>query len=147
MLTCIYVRNKNRKEFINACINIFMRKLKLQNSRWNLIVLSTKNLKGEQNSSGMVYQGEENTLVMELDSSLDGDGLIDTISHEMIHVKQIATGLLQEKKGKTYWRGKLVDRKKVKYWDQPWEKNAWMNQAILANSIYRLMPIKRKKSK
>jgi hypothetical protein len=95
----------------------------------------------------MVYQGEENTLIMEVDSSLDGDGLIDTISHEMIHVKQIATGLLRETKGKTYWRGKLVDRKRVKYWDQPWEKNAWRNQAILANSIYSLVPIKRKNRK
>jgi hypothetical protein len=132
----VYVRSKAKKEFVEACVEFFIRSLKLKKSSWNLIVLSTNKMKEKLNASGAVYLGDEKTLVMELDSRLNGNQLIDTISHEMIHVKQYATGMLREENGNTYWRGKIVNRSKVLYWDHPWERNAWKNQTILSNMLY-----------
>jgi len=147
MITCIYMRNGARKEFINSCINLYINILKLQKSSWGLIVLSKPGLIKKAKAHGVVYQGEEKTIVMEIDPKIAPNMLVDTLAHEMIHVKQIASGKLREKNGKTYWQGKVVNRKKVSYWDQPWEINAWKGQSLLANEVHKLILQKRKKKK
>ena len=56
--------------------------------------------------------------------------LLETVAHEMVHVKQYARGELFEsigKHGKHRWQGEwLSDRSKhvTEYWDQPWEIEA-----------------------
>jgi hypothetical protein len=53
-----------------------------------------------------------------------------TLAHEMVHVKQIAKGVLKSYNGVSYWRGKRVG-KKVKYLYQPWEVEAFSKQELL----------------
>ena len=51
--------------------------------------------------------------------------VLETICHEMVHVKQYARGELYESsaQGKHRWQGKWLD-KDPNYWDQPWEIEA-----------------------
>ena len=56
--------------------------------------------------------------------------LLETVAHEMVHVKQYARGELYETvpfAGRHRWHGKwLSDKSKhvINYWDQPWEIEA-----------------------
>jgi len=47
--------------------------------------------------------------------------LLETVAHEMVHVKQFARGELTEKQA---WMGKTYDINKTEYWDLPWEIEA-----------------------
>lgn len=50
---------------------------------------------------------------------------LETIAHEMVHVKQFARGELYEstRQGKHRWQGYWIDRD-PDYWDRPWEIEA-----------------------
>jgi hypothetical protein len=53
--------------------------------------------------------------------------LLNSLAHELVHVKQWAKGEYYElvSKPKVYkFNGKLVDTQKVDYWDTPWEIEA-----------------------
>ena len=47
--------------------------------------------------------------------------LLETVAHEMVHVKQFARGELNEKPA---WLGKTYNINKTEYWDLPWEIEA-----------------------
>lgn len=50
---------------------------------------------------------------------------LETVAHEMVHVKQFARGELYEssRMGKHRWQGEWLS-KEPDYWDQPWEIEA-----------------------
>ena len=51
--------------------------------------------------------------------------LLETVAHEMVHVKQFARGELYEstRRSKHRWQGEWLN-KEPDYWDQPWEIEA-----------------------
>jgi len=56
------------------------------------------------------------------------DSMIKTLAHEMVHVKQYATGELRDYVRSTSlnrWRGEMIDDEKINYWDRPWEVEAF----------------------
>lgn len=54
-----------------------------------------------------------------------------TLAHEMVHVRQMAKGILVPKaNGVNMWRGKRYG-KKTKYLDMPWEVDAFARQEIV----------------
>lgn len=54
-----------------------------------------------------------------------------TLAHEMVHVKQLAKGTLQNKaNGVNIWAGKRYG-KKTPYLDMPWEIEAFSRQEII----------------
>jgi hypothetical protein len=54
-----------------------------------------------------------------------------TLAHEMVHVYQLAKGILKPKNnGVNIWAGKKYG-KKTKYLDMPWEIQAFQRQEIL----------------
>lgn len=53
-----------------------------------------------------------------------------TLAHEMVHVRQLARGLLRMHRGRRYWRGKLVSSR-VPYLDTPWERDAFACQELI----------------
>ena len=68
---------------------------------------------------------------MELDSDLSLKRLINILAHEMVHVKQFATGeLIDNPSGKTVkWQGKrMTMRDDDGYWTLPWEIEAYGRQ-------------------
>jgi hypothetical protein len=48
----------------------------------------------------------------------------------MVHVRQMALGILRVVDGKNYWKGKRYT-KRTKYLDQPWEQDAFARQEII----------------
>jgi len=51
---------------------------------------------------------------------------LTTLAHEMVHLKQYATGELKEKNLTLYrWQGKMVKTKGIDYYDLPWEIDAY----------------------
>ena len=70
------------------------------------------------------YDDEDciSTILMEVDIKQDRDELINTLAHEMVHVKQYITGELSE--DLDVWKGKKINSDDIDYDDQPWEIEA-----------------------
>ena len=69
--------------------------------------------------------------VMEIDAGLSLERTLEMLAHEMVHVKQFATGeLVDSSSGKTVkWQGKRVSvRDDEGYWTLPWEIEAYGRQ-------------------
>ena len=62
---------------------------------------------------------------IEINKTLKLRRLLETVAHEMVHVKQFARGELYEstRLSKHRWQGKWVN-KDPEYWDRPWEIEA-----------------------
>jgi hypothetical protein len=62
---------------------------------------------------------------LEIHSGMKLRTMLETVCHEMVHVKQYARGELyeSERQSKHRWQGKWIDRD-PDYWDRPWEIEA-----------------------
>ena len=56
--------------------------------------------------------------------------LSTTLAHEMVHVRQMAKGILKVTPKGIFWRGKKYS-KSTHYLDQPWERDAFQRQEIV----------------
>jgi len=56
--------------------------------------------------------------------------VLRTLAHEMVHVRQMAKGILKSVAKGQIWNGKLFT-KKTKYLDQPWEQDAFAKQELV----------------
>ena len=72
------------------------------------------------------------TFEIEIERSLRLRRLLETVAHEMVHVKQYARGELYQgvRIAKHRWQGKWVSNS-LDYWDQPWEVEAHGREAGL----------------
>ena len=138
MNVVIDMRKSDRKEVIEACIALFIRELKLEKSKSTLFVFSRKNFENETGAAGMVYPYADGLITMDLDSRMSLDKLIQTLAHEMVHVKQIARGQLKYVGKKIFWKGERVYPKKMSYYNHPWEIDAWRNEKVLASRVWYL---------
>lgn len=85
-------------------------------------------------SSGDCIWEDSNRYSREFTINLDSrdvDSMIETLAHEMVHVKQWARGEMQDiyddndgSPKKTRWKSKFINIRNVKYKDLPWEKEA-----------------------
>lgn len=133
------MRKSDRKEFIEGLVQLFIRELKLEKSKVELMVFTKKGFEKETGAAGMVYPYADGLITMDIDSQLTPERLVDVLSHEMVHVKQLAKGQLKYKGKKLYWKGKFVNHKKMSYYDHPWEHEAWKNQKILASKVWKIL--------
>ena len=66
----------------------------------------------------------------------DTETMLETLAHEMVHLKQFVKGQLKERymngKRLTFWCNKPMRRP---YWNQPWEKEAFCMQVFLKESF------------
>lgn len=64
--------------------------------------------------------------VIEIDSNLKLRNMLETIAHEIVHIKQWASGEMKETELShiTKFKKHKVNSQKVSYWDQPWEIEA-----------------------
>ena len=67
-------------------------------------------------------------IVIQPNMSIKDIGL--TLAHEMVHVRQMAKGILKTRNGSKFWAGRRVGRH-VQYLDQPWEQDAFARQEII----------------
>lgn len=133
-----FERKSITKDLVMNSIKFLIKELKLTNSHYNLYVIFNRGMAKTEDTRGYVSQIGPKDLSMVLDTSLDLERLIITISHEMVHVKQYARGHVKHTgRGKTRaWMGKKIRRE---YYDQPWELEAFGKERILANKIFKIM--------
>ena len=58
-----------------------------------------------------------------------------TLAHEMVHVKQLAKGLLKQKRSGHTWLGKMYS-KKTPYLQMPWEIEAYSKQELILRRAF-----------
>jgi hypothetical protein len=120
------IRNK---KFLDALMPSLIKQLGLCNTRKVLVV----NIE-HTDSSAYGYTIALNFLdayviVIKPTRKLKEMGL--TLAHEMVHVRQMAKGILKDGPNKTkVWAGKQYS-KKTKYLDMPWELDAFARAEIL----------------
>lgn len=71
---------------------------------------------------------------IEISKDLNIKDLVMTVCHEMVHVKQYVRNEMRE--GQMVWKKKEI-AKDTKYYDLPWEKEAYAMQAKLAKQCWK----------
>jgi hypothetical protein len=136
----VLLRKGSKKDFLEAATLFFAQELKLKNSSYELVVMTQRGLVKSQNINGMATKLHDKLLGIVIDSNLNIEKSISTLAHEMVHVKQMATGKLQHKtiRGKevAFWNGKKV---KADYLNRPWEQQAWSQEVLLSNKLWNLV--------
>lgn len=136
----VHIRKGKRQCLVRNMVMFYMHHLKIQNSRFSLTVVSQINLQKDTGGWGRTTHTDTD-IVMCIDARLNMQTLMTTLAHEMVHVKQIATGLLKldmiRNKPVTIWKGKV--HKEVDYLDQPWEILAFSKQEIMTQRLYNFM--------
>lgn len=124
----VKTRSARIRRFVESIMPSIIDQLGLANSRRYVMIEIGR-------SAGIGNEGITVPLP-ELDSyviSIKLDRLADvgvTLAHEMVHVRQLARGLLRLHRGRRYWRGKLVSSR-VPYLDTPWERDAFACQELI----------------
>ena len=123
----VEARSPKKKKFIEAILPSIVTQLGLNNSRKSVFI------KLEQDCEGMGYTVPIDVLdsyVVIIKPSLSIKDIGLTLAHEMVHVRQMAKGILKVENGVSYWRGKKYS-KKTKYLDMPWEQDAFSKQELI----------------
>ena len=120
-------RSKQKKQFIEAILPSMVKQLGLTNTKKSLLI------RLEKDCEGMGYTVPVDILdsyvvIIKPTMSIKSIGI--TLAHEMVHVRQMAKGILKIKNGVNYWCGKRYT-KRTKYLDQPWEQDAFARQEIV----------------
>jgi hypothetical protein len=122
----VEARSQKTKQFFEAILPSMIRQLKLENSR-KLLMVKVDRI-DTQGVTIPIDDIDTYLVVVNPVSRITDMGI--TLAHEMVHVKQMAKGILKSvAKGQT-WGGKLYT-KKTKYLDQPWEQDAFAKQELI----------------
>jgi len=134
------MRRGKRSDFIEAVIAFYIQELKLDRSRYFLAVITDQNVIRKQDIKGGVIQSAPRVIGMVLDTRLPMQQLVQTIAHEMVHVRQIARGRLQNKVIRNQmvnvWRGRIYADRDLAYHRRPWELEAFRQERELAYRLW-----------
>jgi len=89
-----------------------------------IIVKFNKKLKecGTAMVEGYNSRNQPREFLIEINPYLGARGILETLAHEMVHVKQFVYGHTNETLSK--WLNDEIDSDKIEYWFQPWEIEA-----------------------
>jgi hypothetical protein len=120
----------SQKKYVPSVVNFCIKKLmpRMKNIH---VTVRLKDLKGEAYGYclSLCDDGERGdrprSFEIELEKNVSLRRVLETLCHEMVHVKQYARGELYEScvQGKHRWQGTWLN-KDPDYWDQPWEIEA-----------------------
>jgi len=128
MLVTVSGANKNITDLTESLVRYCAKKLKIKDS----VVIDvefSKTLYKEDGILGEVDFDDSNHRPKEFTITVDSTGskrtIMETIAHEMVHVKQYSKGELVDmsRSGSSRWQNKAVDSN-TNYWDLPWEIEA-----------------------
>lgn len=122
----VKTRSKRTRKFIESVLPSMIRQLGLENSRKFLLV-DVCRLDGDKGVTTPM-PGLDSYVVALNPARWEEMGV--TLAHEMVHVKQLARGILRAENGNKWWRGKKYSRR-TKYLDMPWELDAFAQQEII----------------
>lgn len=121
-------RSKKCKMIVEAILPSIIKQLNLTKSKKFLLVEISKHV-GEDNDGCTVDLPLIDSIVVTVKPA-PAHLLGITLAHEMVHVKQLARGILRTNQGKKYWRGQFYSNR-TKYMNRPWELEAFAKQEIL----------------
>jgi len=125
----------SQKKHVPSVVNFCVQKLMPRMTNLDITV-RLKDLKGEAYGYCLAVDGDRPDRPREFDIEIEKNmplrKVLETICHEMVHVKQYARGELYEStvQGKHRWQGQWLN-KDPNYWDQPWEIEAHGREAGL----------------
>ena len=131
MIISISGASKSQKKHISSIVNFCIKNMMPRMTNIEIQV-KLKVLKGNvygyclADPEGDAERGDRpRVFELEVEKNLPLRKLLETIAHEMVHVKQYARGELYEgsRTSQHRWQGKWL-KKDPKYWDQPWEIEA-----------------------
>ena len=115
------------RRFIEAVLPSMLTQLGLNSSRKFLMIKMDREL--ENHGTTVPLNGVDTVLVV-LKPRRNLLELGVTLAHELVHVRQLAKGILQMTPRGKKWRGKFYSTR-TPYLDQPWEQEAFARQEIL----------------
>ena len=115
------------RRFIEAVLPSMLTQLGLDRSRKLLMVKMDREL--EDHGTTVPMTGIDTVLVV-LKPNRNLLELGVTLAHELVHVRQMAKGILKVTPRGKKWRGKFYS-KSTPYLDQPWEQEAFARQEIV----------------
>ena len=127
--------SRRNKKFVEAILPSMISQLKLENCTKAVVIRVADECDGNQ---GITVDLSELTgcymVVIKPTRNLKDIGL--TLAHEMVHVKQLAKGILKNKQnGVNIWAGKRYTNK-VAYLDMPWEIEAFSKQELILRRAF-----------
>jgi len=123
------------QKFLASVMPSMIKQLGLENSKRAVLVKVTDDIEPGMNGATLHIEVADCYLVLlRKPARTTGKALIElstTLAHEMVHVRQLAKGIMKFAPNKArIWKGKLYT-KKTKYLDQPWELDAFARQEII----------------
>jgi hypothetical protein len=127
--------SRRNKKFVEAILPSMISQLKLENCTKAVVIRIKDECDGNQ---GITVDLSDLTgcymVVIKPTRKLKDIGL--TLAHEMVHVKQLAKGILKNKQnGVNIWAGKRYTNK-VAYLDMPWEIEAFSKQELILRRAF-----------
>jgi hypothetical protein len=126
--------NTKIRQYLETLMPKMIRELGLTNSRRAVLVKVTKDTQDAMEGSTQYLEWADCYLVLlrpparqTLASTI---ALSTTLAHEMVHVRQMAKGILKVTDKGTYWRGRKY-KKSTPYLQLPWEVDAFARQEIV----------------
>ena len=122
--------SKRNKAFISAILPSMLEQLGLTRSRKTLYIRVAN--EGADHNDGETHCFDMiDSYVILLKPTRQLEKLGVTLAHELVHVRQLAKGILKSLgNGKRMWAGKVYG-KKTKYLDMPWEIDAYAQQELV----------------
>jgi hypothetical protein len=133
----VKIRNcpdKHFKPYVEKALDFYAKQL-IPNTRIrnNCLVVVRFDAKldnyGTCGAEGYNTKNEPREFLIEVHPGIGARNIIETLAHEMVHVKQLIHGETNDQL--SMWRGKKIDSDKVDYWDHPWEVDAHGREAGL----------------
>lgn len=134
--------NQNTKKFLESLMPSIVDQLGLTNSRRAVLVKVTNDqLDGMEGATLNIECADCYLVLIKQPKRVTKTNLINmatTLAHEMVHVRQLAKGMLKYLPNQNrIWMGKQYS-KRVKYLDQPWELDAFARQEIIVRKAIEL---------
>ena len=122
----------NQKKYAKSMAYFCAGKLMHRNLAENInlrINFSTTLYKKEGNLGNLTWEDDNfrpREFVMEIDNTVRLRRILESVAHEMVHLKQFAKGEMRDMMtaDKTEWFGETLHSRSLDYYDLPWEIEA-----------------------
>lgn len=119
--------NKRLQKYMKDLVMFSLNRMLHKNILKNMVInIEIANKVEDDNDGYCEVEDYENTKPREFNITIRKNPstryMLMTLAHECVHVKQYASGELNDKH--TLWRGTRVNDEKIDYWELPWEIEA-----------------------